>query len=91
MIKSLNDDNFEELIDNRKISVIKLWHANCPMCVNLQPIYSKIAKIYEDDETFDFFEANVVTDENRLATKIRASSISDNPGGHGTSLKAPLQ
>ena len=74
-VKKLNHNNFEALINPAKMNVIKLWHGRCPMCKSLEPIYEKIAKIYEND--FCFFEVDTVLDKYVLSSLLRRGE----PGG----------
>jgi thiol-disulfide isomerase/thioredoxin len=69
MIRHLNYNNFSETIDENRVSVIKFWHAQCPLCVSLKPIYQRIAHFYKDD--FDFYESDTSADERRLADWLR--------------------
>jgi len=80
MIRRLSHDNFSDLVNPNNISVIKLGHDGCPLCVNLTPVYEEMAEIYEDDEIFDFFEIDVIADDDVLVDRMRAGNPSDNPG-----------
>jgi thioredoxin-like negative regulator of GroEL len=68
-VKDLDYENFKGLVDPSKVNVIKLWHERCPMCVNLGPIYEKVAEAYKND--FCFFQVNTVFDKQRIASRLR--------------------
>tara|TARA_Y100000593_G_scaffold57639_1_gene107141 strand:- start:503 stop:862 length:360 start_codon:yes stop_codon:yes gene_type:complete len=41
-----------------KPCVVKFWHNQCPMCLELASIYEKLSEVYGD--RFDFFEVNTM-------------------------------
>ena len=60
-VQVVNRYNFEHLIRySDKPSLIKFWHDQCPMCVELGAVYEKLSNMYAD--RFNFFEIDT-TDE----------------------------
>ena len=64
-MKKISDSNFEDLIKNTKLLIIKFEADWCMPCKNLTPILEDLSKIYH--ETIDVATCNI--DENPLIAR----------------------